>query len=427
MVAAERMAAAGAMAAPVLMAKVRAALDGPMLVMKGAEVAHHYSDPALRSYGDIDLIVPDAERSQSSSSMRASSCAARRGCYEGIHHLRPLRAPGLPLLVELHHEPKWIDRLEPPSVHELLELGVPAPHLCDGVLVLPPAPHALVMAAHTWGHYPLTPLRDLLDIALVARRADSAEIERLAEDSGSGARVANHLAGHGLPVRRRARGLPPCGSGPATSRTSASALCSSRTSSAGWPASGLFRAARRSAASEPRVAHDLRREGDERWSAKLGRTRRALRSAFVRKSHHDHALSSAIRRRAMTELRLQSSRVDWREVDGELIALARAESVYLAGNASAAILWQALGRRHDGYRPRGPAGIDLRHLRSGGARRCGCVSGGPWGARPARGGVTPGSLRVAARRLDPQVLRAAWWARRRSRPGQAGARGGTAR
>ncbi len=44
----------------------------------------------------------------------------------------------------------------------------------------------------------------------------------------------------------------------------------------------------------------------------------------------------------MTELRLQGSRVDWREVDGELIALARAESVYLAGNASAAILWRAL-------------------------------------------------------------------------------------
>lgn len=44
----------------------------------------------------------------------------------------------------------------------------------------------------------------------------------------------------------------------------------------------------------------------------------------------------------MTELRLQNSRVDWREVEGELIALARTESVYLAGNASAAILWRAL-------------------------------------------------------------------------------------
>jgi Coenzyme PQQ synthesis protein D (PqqD) len=44
----------------------------------------------------------------------------------------------------------------------------------------------------------------------------------------------------------------------------------------------------------------------------------------------------------MTELRLQGNRVDWCEVEGELIALARAESVYLAGNTSAAILWRAL-------------------------------------------------------------------------------------
>ena len=44
----------------------------------------------------------------------------------------------------------------------------------------------------------------------------------------------------------------------------------------------------------------------------------------------------------MTELRLQGRRVDWREVEGELIALERNEAVYLAGNQSAAILWRAL-------------------------------------------------------------------------------------
>jgi hypothetical protein len=44
----------------------------------------------------------------------------------------------------------------------------------------------------------------------------------------------------------------------------------------------------------------------------------------------------------MKELRLLGSRVDWREVDGELIALERSEAVYLAGNESATILWRAL-------------------------------------------------------------------------------------
>jgi coenzyme PQQ synthesis protein D (PqqD) len=44
----------------------------------------------------------------------------------------------------------------------------------------------------------------------------------------------------------------------------------------------------------------------------------------------------------MTELRLQKGTVDWREVDGELVALERSDAVYLAGNESATILWRAL-------------------------------------------------------------------------------------
>jgi hypothetical protein len=291
MIAAERMAAAGAMAAPVLMAKVRAALDGPMLVMKGVEVARHYPDPSLRSYGDLDLVVPDAERSQRQLLDAGFELCGEAWVYEGIHHLRPLRAAGLPLLVELHHAPKWIDRLEPPAVHELLELGVPAPNLCDGVLVLPPAAHALVMAAHTWGHYPLTPLRDLLDIALVAREADPAELERLAEAWGlervwrSTWRATEFLFGEGrLPASMRiwARHLADV-----RERTVLESHLQR------WLAS-LWALPRRKALSSLRaaLAADLRPTGEERWSAKLARTRKALRAAFARKSHHDHALAA---------------------------------------------------------------------------------------------------------------------------------------
>lgn len=291
MVAAERMAAAGTMAAPVLTAKVRRALDGPMLIMKGAEVAHHYPDPALRSYGDLDLVVPDAERSQRQLLDAGFELCGEAWVYEGIHHLRPLRAPGLPLLVELHHEPKWIDRLEPPSVHELLELGVPAPHLCDGVLVLPPAPHALVMAAHTWGHYPLTPLRDLFDIAIVARRADPEEIERLAEAWG--------LARVWRTTSRATDFLFGDGPRPGSMRIWARHLADVRERTVleshlqRWLA-GLWALPSQQALSSfsAAVASDLRREGDERWSAKLERTRRALGAAFARKSHHDSALSA---------------------------------------------------------------------------------------------------------------------------------------
>ncbi len=45
--------------------------------------------------------------------------------YVGIHHLRPLVWPGLPMAVEVHHEPKWVDFAEPP-VRELLATAVPS-------------------------------------------------------------------------------------------------------------------------------------------------------------------------------------------------------------------------------------------------------------------------------------------------------------
>lgn len=46
----------------------------------------------------------------------------------------------------------------------------------------------------------------------------------------------------------------------------------------------------------------------------------------------------------MTQLRLQKQRLEWREVDEEVIALEQRESVYLAANASATLLWRALDR-----------------------------------------------------------------------------------
>ena len=44
----------------------------------------------------------------------------------------------------------------------------------------------------------------------------------------------------------------------------------------------------------------------------------------------------------MTELRLNADAVSWREVDGEVIALDLAGSMYFATNASGALLWKSL-------------------------------------------------------------------------------------
>jgi hypothetical protein len=291
MLAAERMAAAGVLAAPLLMERVRAVADGPLLLVKGAEVARHYPDPALRSFGDLDLIVPDAERTQKQLIDAGFREYGEAWVYEGLHHFMPLGVPELPLVVEVHHEPKWVDGLEPPSVEELISLSEPAPHLCEGFLTLPPAPHALFLAAHTWAHYPLTPLRDLLDIALVARHADPAEIERLARVWGisrmwrSTWRATDYLLGDG------AR--------PASTRVWARHLAHVRERTVleshlqRWLA-GVWGLPRRQGLHDFRaaVATDLRPEGDESWGARAGRARMAMRNAFVRKSHHDDELTA---------------------------------------------------------------------------------------------------------------------------------------
>ncbi|MGH2716767.1 MAG: PqqD family protein [Thermoleophilaceae bacterium] len=44
----------------------------------------------------------------------------------------------------------------------------------------------------------------------------------------------------------------------------------------------------------------------------------------------------------MAQLRLQSHLLEWREVDGEVIALEHQRSAYLGTNRTGTVLWQAL-------------------------------------------------------------------------------------
>jgi hypothetical protein len=45
-----------------------------------------------------------------------------------------------------------------------------------------------------------------------------------------------------------------------------------------------------------------------------------------------------------TTLRLKADSVDWREIEGEVIAIDKSASMYLAANRSAAVLWLQLAR-----------------------------------------------------------------------------------
>jgi hypothetical protein len=166
--------------APTLLERVREACDGPLVLMKGPEVAARYPDPALRSFRDVDLLVPDAPAVQRQLVAAGFEPVGVPEKYAAIHHLRPLAYPGLPLLVEIHDRPKWPARLRLPAKTELLASAVPASVGVDGIDTLDPARHALVLAAHACAHGPLTKLGHALDVALLAGEVPADELRALA-------------------------------------------------------------------------------------------------------------------------------------------------------------------------------------------------------------------------------------------------------
>jgi Uncharacterised nucleotidyltransferase len=176
----ERSAAVGTLAAPVLLERVRAACDGPLLLFKGPEAAARYPDPALRQFKDLDLLVPDADAVQQALIAAGFQPIGEPSLYVGIHHLRPLALRGFPLAIEVHSQPKWPANLRPPSTEELYASAGPTILGVRGMLAPSPAHHALLLAGHSWAHEPLRRLRDLVDIAAMIQGLDHFELSRLA-------------------------------------------------------------------------------------------------------------------------------------------------------------------------------------------------------------------------------------------------------
>lgn len=286
----ERLAAVVVLTAPILLERARAAYDGPMLLMKGPEVASRYPDPALRLFKDLDLLVDDVEAAQRALLAAGFRAVGDPALYEGIHHLRPLAFPGLPLTVELHSRPKWIEGLEPPPSTELFGLASGAEAGVDGVLALPPAHHALVLAAHSWGHEPLRRMRDLVDVAAVAQGLDRDELRGLAAawrmerawTTTIGAADALFLGGSPpWAVRVWARNLAKVRERTVLENHLARWL------SDFWalPAQDAVRALGSTFAGEVRPAPG------EGWGAKLSRSARAVRNALLRRSEHEREWS----------------------------------------------------------------------------------------------------------------------------------------
>ena len=285
----ERMAAVTALAVPAVLERIRAALSGPIVLLKGPELAVLYPDPALRIYQDLDILVPDAQAAHAALRDAGFREVGDAEKYVGIHHLRPLALPPLPLQVEHHSRPKWIDALEPPPTSERLDAAVPSSVGVHGISTLRPDHHALVLAAHSWAHEPLRRLVELIDVAAVSadvdRRdllalADAWRMRRLWQTTISTVDAVLDGGSQPLPLRLWARNLP------AVRRRTVLESHLARLFAGFWalPPATALRAAFVAAGAAVGPA-----EG-ETWGDKLRRMWLALRHASAPRSQHDSAL-----------------------------------------------------------------------------------------------------------------------------------------
>jgi Uncharacterised nucleotidyltransferase len=275
---------------PLFLEKVRAACEGPLVLIKGAEVAARYPEPTLRPSYDIDLLVPQAAAVQAALIAGGFQPVGPEEHYRDTHHLRPLSFPGMPLYIEVHSTPKWPAGLVPPSTEELVESAVPSSLDIDGILSLRPTHHTLVLAAHAWAHDPLGRLSYLIDVAAVAQGVDPVELNALARRwtltelwKTTAATVDALLLErrqHTVPLRLWARHLR------TARQQTVLEMHLTRLLSPFW---GLpLPAALPSSAAS--LIGEFRRTPGESWGRKIKRAARALGDASIERSAHDRAL-----------------------------------------------------------------------------------------------------------------------------------------
>jgi hypothetical protein len=179
----ERGAAVAVTMARPLLEHVRSVCDGPLVLVKGPEVARLYPGSA-RTFGDVDLLAADARAAQRALVAAGYTEVDDPDQFVEHHHLRPLASPHVGLRVELHTAPLWPPGTTAPPLAEILERSVPSGVGVDGISAPDPLHHAVILAAHAWSHDPLRTLRDLVDVAAVSAGCSEAELARTAEAWG---------------------------------------------------------------------------------------------------------------------------------------------------------------------------------------------------------------------------------------------------
>jgi hypothetical protein len=287
----KRRAAARVLAAPVVLERVRAACDGPLLLMKGYEVALRYQDPTLRPFSDIDLLASEPERAfRSLTNAGFEAVGFPEDHYDRLHHLRPVCLPSLPLVIEIHRKPVWIPWSPAPSVDELLEHAVPSRTGLDGLLTLDPGQHALAVAAHSWAEAPLRKIVDVIDCALLSSEAGPGAVDEWARrwDLQGLWNFVERVQDVLLDDRRTQTSLPRWSRSTLQVRDATVLEQHERRLLAPFSVLPYRRALVRSLVE---LGNEVRPEGGESWAAKLRRMGLALRNAFTSRSRHDAELN----------------------------------------------------------------------------------------------------------------------------------------
>ncbi|MBN1922957.1 MAG: nucleotidyltransferase family protein [Anaerolineae bacterium] len=159
------------------------------LLVKGPVVAAAYPDPALRTYNDLDLLLPVE---QAEPFMAALLRSGYRAFADGqrSYHLPPLRPPHQGYNVEIHTTLRHESGAGRFTFAELSEVMRPW-QLTPGLFILEPVFHALYLVYHQLERHQLSlgvlPLADLyfwthgwtgVEWATLAKQAAAAQLER---------------------------------------------------------------------------------------------------------------------------------------------------------------------------------------------------------------------------------------------------------
>ena len=289
-----RMAAVAMLSARPLLERIRNCCDGPLVLMKGPEVALRYPGSA-RGFIDIDLLASEPRRVHDQLREAGFAEAGSVKLFESHHHLPPLRWPDLPLKVEIHGGTNWPSGLEAPPAASIIGSAAPSDLGVEGILAPEAAHHALLVAAHAWAHEPLWRLRDLVDVRALSPPSERAAIERTARAWSltrlwrTTDRVTDAVLGRGrmpLLVRPWARHLLEL-------RERTVLENHLRALMAAYWALPLTAAA---ATTADALAEDLLPAPEESWSHRLSRMMSASRNANKPMSHHKRQRDKAATR-----------------------------------------------------------------------------------------------------------------------------------